>query len=176
VLRFGTVKPRLVLDHLKIGRGRQPGGGMGFMTVTKTGPRARPAKTVAAASGLPGAALRRVLEYIDANRHRRPRLSELSTLAHLSAFHFARLFKKSTGLSPHHFVVGRRIDRAKELLVTESASIATVAGAVGFRTASHFTSVFRRTTGVTPGAYRSAARESLPEATAPPATSPGFDT
>ena len=130
------------------------------MTVTET---SRPPETaLAPASGLPGAALRRVLEHIDANVHRDPRLAELSALAHMSAFHFARLFKRSTGVSPHRFVVARRIDRAKALLATDGASIATISVRVGFRTPSHFTTVFRRSTGVTPSAYRSAAHASTP--------------
>jgi AraC family transcriptional regulator len=112
----------------------------------------------AARYGLPGAALRRVLDHIEANLHRDPPLSELSARAYMSAFHFARLFKRSTGLPPHRFVVGRRIGRAKELLETENVPIATVAQAVGFRTPSHFTTVFRRSMGVTPSAYRTAAR------------------
>ncbi|TMQ24611.1 MAG: helix-turn-helix transcriptional regulator [Candidatus Rokuibacteriota bacterium] len=80
--------------------------------------------------GLPGATLRRVVEHINSNVHRGPRLAELSALAHLSVFHFARLFKLSTGLPP------------------------AVARGVGFRTASHFTSAFQRATGLTPSAYR----------------------
>ncbi len=127
------------------------------MTATETSLWSRPGVTIAPACGLPGGALRRVLEHIDANRHRCPRLSELSALAHMSAFHFARLFKQSTGLPPHRFVVGRRIGHAKELLVTDGASIAAIARIVGFRTPSHFTTVFRRSTGVTPSAYRSTA-------------------
>jgi len=75
----------------------------------------------------------------------------------MSAFYFARLFKQSTGLPPHRFVVGRRIDHAEALLVTDGASIVAIAQIVGFRTPSHFTTVFRRSTGVTPSAYRSAA-------------------
>jgi AraC family transcriptional regulator len=138
------------------------------MTVTTTS-RQSPCNELAAREGLPGAALRRVLEHIDANRHRDPRLSELSALAHMSAFHFARLFKLSTGVSPHRFVVGRRIDHAKALLATEGASIAAVSRAVGFRTPSHFTTVFRRTTGATPSAYRSRTCRFLLESTAPPA-------
>jgi AraC family transcriptional regulator len=111
----------------------------------------------AAGHGLPGAALRRVLDHIEANLHRDPSLSELSARGYMSAFHFARLFKRSTGLPPHRFVVTRRIGRAKELLETRNVSIATVAQAVGFRTPSHFTTVFRRSMGVTPSAYRAAA-------------------
>src|SRR5207245_348241 len=55
-------------------------------------------------SSLPGGVLRRVLEHIDANRHRALSLSELSALAHMSTFHFARLFKQSTGVSTHRGV------------------------------------------------------------------------
>ena len=71
----------------------------------------------AAGHGLPGTALRRVLDHIEANLHRDPPLSELSARAYMSAFHFARLFKRSTGLPPHRFVVGRRIGRARRRLV-----------------------------------------------------------
>jgi AraC family transcriptional regulator len=124
---------------------------------------------VAPANGLPGATLRRVVEHIDANAHRAPRLSELSALAHMSTFHFARLFKRSTGLSPHRFVVGRRIDHAKVLLAADDLSIAAISRAAGFRTPSHFTTVFRRAAGMTPSAYRSAAHSAPPNATAPPA-------
>ena len=121
------------------------------------------------AGGLPGATLRRVLEHIDANCHRDLRLAELSALAHMSAFHFARLFKRSTGLSPHRFVVERRIDRAKARLTTDTVPIATIAQAVGFRTPSHFTTAFRRSTGVTPSTYRSAAHGPSLDTTVPPA-------
>ena len=106
------------------------------------------------AGGLPGAALRRVLEHIDANVHRAPPLAELGALVHMSTFHFARLFKVSTGLPPHRFVMVRRIEHAKRLLAAGDIAIATVGRVVGFRTASHFTSAFRRVAGVTPSAYR----------------------
>jgi AraC family transcriptional regulator len=143
------------------------------MTATTTRRQSPSDERAAAARGLPGAALRRVLEYIDADCHRVPRLSELSALARMSAFHFARLFKQSAGVSPHRFVVGRRIDQAKVLLATEGASIAAVARAVGFRTPSHFTTVFRRTTGATPSAYRSTARRCSRESRAPAAAGCG---
>ena len=104
--------------------------------------------------GLPGAALRRVLEHIECNVHRAPPLAELGGLVHMSAFHFSRLFKVSTGLPPHRFVVVRRIEHAKRLLASGDLAIATVGRVVGFRTASHFTSAFRRVAGVTPSAYR----------------------
>lgn len=104
--------------------------------------------------GLPGAALRRVLEHIEANVHGDTRLGELARLAHISPFHFARLFKISTGLPPHRFVLARRMEQAKRLLACVDIPIATVGRDVGFRTASHFTAAFRRVTGMTPSAYR----------------------
>ena len=139
------------------------------MTVATASRQPRCRELAAPVGGLPGATLRRVLDHIDANHHRVPRLAELSAVVHMSPFHFARLFKLSTGISPHRFVIGRRIDHAKALLATEGASIAAVSRAVGFRTPSHFTTVFRRATGATPSTYRSEAGRFLLESTAPPA-------
>src|SRR4030095_4939340 len=100
--------------------------------------------------GLPGGQLRPALEHTEANVLRGPRLDELGRLVHMSAFHFARLFKASTGLPPHRFVVMRRIEHAKQMLACAADSIAAIGRVVGFRTASHFTSAFRRVAGVTP--------------------------
>ena len=79
---------------------------------------------------------------------------KLSALVYMSPYHFARLFKRSTGLPPHRFLVRCRIDEARALLAARTASIADISRSVGFRTSSHFTTTFRRITGVTPGAYR----------------------
>jgi AraC family transcriptional regulator len=105
-------------------------------------------------SGLPGAQLRRVTEFIDDNLTRALPLSELSAEAHMSQYHFARLFKESTGLPPHRFVVRRRIERACALLLDGQRSIDAIARAVGFRTRSHFSMVFHRQTGSPPTVYR----------------------
>ena len=105
-------------------------------------------------SGLPGARLRHVTEFIDDNLARALPLAELSAEAHLSQYHFARLFKESTGVPPHRFVVQRRIDRARTLLLDGQLSIDAIARAVGFRTRSHFSMVFHRHTGSPPTAFR----------------------
>jgi transcriptional regulator GlxA family with amidase domain len=65
---------------------------------------------------LPACRLRRVTQYIQDNLHRTLRLAELSAHVHMSPYHFARLFKRSTGTPPHRFVLRRRIDRATTLL------------------------------------------------------------
>ena len=66
--------------------------------------------------GLSGGKLHRVADHIDANLGGELRLGELSSVVHMSPFHFARLFKLTAGVAPHRFVVRRRIDRAIELL------------------------------------------------------------
>ena len=103
---------------------------------------------------LPGGRLRRVTEYIHQNVDKDLRLADLAALVYMSPYHFARLFKCSTGVPPHRFVVRQRIARASAFLATQERSIAEISRMVGFRTPSHFTTVFRRVTGLTPGGYR----------------------
>jgi len=118
---------------------------------------ARP-PTIGAADGtsseLPAGRLRRVTQYIQENLQQELRLAELSALVHMSPYHFARLFKRSTGVPPHRFLVRRRIDEARALLEARTVPIAEISRLVGFRTPSHFTTTFRRITGMTPSAYR----------------------
>jgi AraC family transcriptional regulator len=107
--------------------------------------------------GLPSCRLRRVTEYVQQNLGKDLTLAELAGVVYMSPYHFARLFKCSTGEPPHRFVVRQRITHARACLTAEGLSIAQIARMVGFRTPSHFTTVFRRLLGVTPGAYRAAA-------------------
>jgi len=121
---------------------------------------ARPAtigEAKGASSELPASRLRRVTQYIRENLQRELRLAELSASVHMSPYHFARLFRRSTGLPPHKFVVRCRIDAARTLLAARRSPIAEIAQLVGFRTQSHFTTTFRRVIGLTPSAYRSEA-------------------
>ena len=104
--------------------------------------------------GLPPASLRRVLDFIDANLDNTVRLDVLAREVGVSAFHFSRLFKQSTGTSPHQYLLSRRLDRAKTLLRQQRMTLADVSTSTGFADQSHFTKVFRRFTGVTPSEYR----------------------
>lgn len=108
---------------------------------------------------LPACRLRRVTEYIQHNLDKGLTLEELAAVVYMSPFHFARLFKGSTGVPPHRFVVRQRIARARACLERRELSIAQISRLVGFRTASHFTTVFRRLAGVTPRRYRMATGE-----------------
>jgi AraC family transcriptional regulator len=113
---------------------------------------------------LPSCRLRRVTEHIQQNLDKDLRLAELAALVYMSPYHFARLFKGSTGAPPHRFVVRQRIARAAAFLATAELSILQISRMVGFRTPSHFTTVFRRVTGVTPRGFRTAyLRENRPD-------------
>jgi len=110
--------------------------------------------TQTAAPSLPSGRVRRVTEYIEQNLDKELRLAELAGLVCMSPFHFARLFKRSMGEPPHRFVIQQRIARASAFLAQPEPSIAEISRRVGFRTPSHFTTVFRRVSGVTPSGYR----------------------
>jgi AraC family transcriptional regulator len=113
--------------------------------------------TSADGHALPGCRLRRVAKYIQLNLDKDLTLAELAAVVYMSPYHFARLFKGSTGVPPHRFVVRQRIARARGVLARPELSIAEISRLVGFRTPSHFTTVFRRVVGITPGTYRTAA-------------------
>jgi AraC family transcriptional regulator len=98
--------------------------------------------------------LAQVVDYIESNLNEQLSLVALARIAQMSAFHFARQFKSSTGLTPHQYVMQRRIDRARRLLRDPRLSIADVAFDCGFATQAHLTAVFRKLVGATPKAYR----------------------
>jgi len=128
-------------------------------------------RSVASAIGsLPESKVRRVTAYIENNLHRELRLEELAAVTHMSPYHFARLFKRATGISPHRFVVRRRIDVATALLTESTSSISSIARAVGFRTASHFATTVRRITGRTPSAHRARSAVAEPPVETPPSS------
>ena len=111
-------------------------------------------KTLAIGGALPLSRLRRIAEHIDRNLDGPLSLQELSALAGLSVFHFARTFKERTGLSPHQYVLRRRVERAKELLLDSRASLAEIALRCGFSHQSHFTRAFHQLSGITPTRWR----------------------
>ncbi|HEY3179582.1 MAG TPA: AraC family transcriptional regulator [Casimicrobiaceae bacterium] len=106
------------------------------------------------AHGLPIYKLRRATEFIEENLREDLTLDRISEVLAMSPGHFAHAFKQTTGLAPHHYVVERRIDRAKGLLRKSDLPISEIAHRVGFRNQSHFSFAFRRATGVTPREFR----------------------
>jgi AraC family transcriptional regulator len=98
--------------------------------------------------------LRRVTDYIEAHLAEPLSLTEIGEIACLSPFHFSRSFKRSAGVGLHEYVVRRRIERAKQLMLYSDLSLAQIAGTVGFDSQSSFTARFRREVGLSPGRFR----------------------
>jgi AraC family transcriptional regulator len=100
------------------------------------------------------ARLRRVLDYIEDHLEAPLSLSELAAIACLSAFHFSRCFKRSMGMGLHRYVVQRRIERARRLILETDLSLADIAAATGFDSQASFTFRFGREVGISPGRLR----------------------
>lgn len=105
-------------------------------------------------NGLPRLEVEKLVAFVEAQLAFDLGLVELATLTGYSPDHFARLFKKSLGVSPHQYLLSRRVERAKTMLRDAKHSLAEVAHACGFSSQAHFSAVFKQHTGVTPGVYR----------------------
>ena len=104
--------------------------------------------------GLGPARLRRVRELVNEKIEEELRIDDMAELAGLSTAHFSQMFRRSTGESPHQFVLRQRVERAKEMLRSPGMRILDVAIACGFKTQQHFARVFRRMCRVSPTEYR----------------------
>ena len=91
---------------------------------------------------------------IDGNLRRPPALGDLAAMHGLSASHFARKLRQSTGLALHRFVNRRRVAAAVPALRAEATAISSISTRLGFASQSHFTRVFRGMTGMTPANVR----------------------
>lgn len=95
-----------------------------------------------------------VLDRIEDVLESDPSLSELASLMGLSVSHFSHAFTAAYGVAPHRYILQRRIQKAKALLRTSDATVATISARVGFSSQSRFSQIFARQTGITPSAYR----------------------
>lgn len=129
---------QLLREHSSLGRGS----------------RRRIAHESERGEGLSNRSLARAIDYINDNLHRKLRLEEIAGAANMSPHHFARFFKKETGLPPYRYVVQKRVERARRLVANTEMNLAEVARTVGFSSQSHLTSHFRRLLGVSPGVLR----------------------
>jgi AraC family transcriptional regulator len=100
--------------------------------------------------------LRRAVEFMHDNCGRELSLHEIANAAYLSEFHFARLFKKLTGATPHAYLAALRVERARRLLAETDLAISEIGARVGYASQSHFTKIFREATGLTPKTFRAA--------------------
>jgi len=125
--------------------------------------------------GLTPYRLRQAIAFINDNLATDLSLAAMATLVHMTPNGFARAFKVSTGVSPHQYILRRRIERGLRMLKQAPVNLAALAYELGFSSQGHFSQVFRTMVGVTPGSYR-AQLLSLKDLEAFPAASPEPDT
>jgi AraC family transcriptional regulator len=143
--------------------GRNPGGlavvealtlALGRLLARHAG--VEPARAVRARGGLSAAARRRVLELIDAHLDARLTITRLAAEVGLSPAHFARAFKQTVGRAPHEYLLYLRLERARRLLERPGGpgetTLSDIAQRTGFADQAHFTRLFKRAFGITPGA------------------------
>ena len=104
--------------------------------------------------GLSAQKLRQVMAFVGENYSNDIPLSQLANAAGMSSFHFAREFKRTTGTTPHQYLIKFRVERAKALLAEGEMPLIEVGLQSGFSHQSHFTRLFHRLTGTTPQSYR----------------------
>ncbi len=105
-------------------------------------------------TGLTPHQLRTVLEYIQANLDQNLSLESIAQVAGMSRYHFIRRFKQTMHESPYQYLIGQRIEQAKQLLKVSPLSIADTAIACGFANQSHLTKHFKQRVGITPQLFR----------------------
>jgi AraC-like DNA-binding protein len=107
--------------------------------------------------------LKRAIDYFEAQIGKPVSLADVASSAGLTRMHFAAQFRAATGLSPHEYLLRRRIERAQEMLAETGMSLVDIALSVGFQTQSHFTSVFKRYAGQPPRAWRESHGVTVPQ-------------
>jgi AraC family transcriptional regulator len=115
---------------------------------------APPPRTPSEGGRMPEYKLRRALDYISDRLGEELRVADIAEAVNVSPHHFTRLFKQAAGLAPYQYIMQKRIEMAKRLLVETEHRIARIALDSGFQSQSRFTTLFRRYTGTTPRAYR----------------------
>lgn len=134
----------LFVDHISLALGSHIAQTYGGMRSVVAPPR----------GGLAPWQERRAKELMSAKLQEDVSTADIASECSVSAGHFARAFRRSTGLSPHQWLLRRRVDQAHALLRDGRRSLAEIACACGFADQSHFTKTYRRLRGTSPGAWR----------------------
>jgi AraC family transcriptional regulator len=161
---FGAPDPQLVSLGKQLLAGLELDGMVGHMHVESltiqvathllTHYRATPQLRPKCVPRLSQRKLQRALEYIDSNLREDISLADVAATLSMSRGHFAHAFRQTIGLPPHRFVLARRIERAKSLLLETDLPITEIAHRIGCASHSHFSVLFHRATGQTPRDYR----------------------
>lgn len=159
-VREEGIRHILLTMHYELLNGFQSGRlfgeciGLSFATTLLTRHSTLPISNAQYKGGLPQHKLRQVAEYIDVNLASALSLSGMSNQLGMGPCHFARAFSESVGVSPHQYVLRRRIERALRLLKGSHPSLAEMSRELGFSSQGHFSTVFHRFVGVSPSSYR----------------------
>jgi len=138
-LEVGSPSGQLYLDGLALSAAARLVAGHSSVTVEER-----------RCGGLDGRRLKRTLEFIEANLAEELSLLRLAAVAEMSTSHFRAGFRESVGVPVHQYVIERRVERAKSLLMREDQSIAEIALAAGFTHQSHLARHMQRSTGFSP--------------------------
>ena len=109
---------------------------------------------VARSGGLAPWQSRKIVQFIEQNLASSIRISELARIAKLCESHLSRAFKTTFGVSPYSYIIGRRLDVAKELMITTDEPLSQIALDCGMSDQSHFCNLFRQSFNTTPNAWR----------------------
>lgn len=104
--------------------------------------------------GLTSWQIRRIRAHVEDHLGGTVSVADLADIVHLGPSHFRRAFKKSLGVSPHAFVVERRVRRAQQLMLATGQPLSEIALQVGFADQAHLTTRFHRIVGETPAVWR----------------------
>lgn len=99
--------------------------------------------------------LRVAREFMDSHLALPLSIADISSAAHFSRYHFIRLFRKAFDVTPHQYLIHRRVERAKRLLLESDASVTDICFDVGFESLSSFSTLFRKMVGQSPSGFRS---------------------
>jgi AraC-like DNA-binding protein len=105
-------------------------------------------------TGLSAQRLARCKMFIESQLATEVTVAQIAAAIDMSAFHFARAFKQATGETPHAYALSRRIAAAKVLVRNTARPLNEIASSLGFSSASHFSTVFTRLSGISPSEYR----------------------
>ncbi len=151
-LKIFLTQARQVVTSDPLGAKRYVDRALALLSHDPASAKAPEADTILA-GGLAAWQTRRARSMIEAQLGERLLIAELATAVRLSPSHFARAFKRSVGCSPHHYMLTRRIECAKERMRTTDTPLAQIAVECGFSDQSHFTRCFKRCEGETPTAW-----------------------
>ena len=104
--------------------------------------------------------IHRVMGFVDDHLDEQIRVEDLSQVVRLSPTYFSRAFKRSFKETPHAYVVRRRLEHARHLILTSDIALSEVARACGFGAHAHLCRLFRQRVGASPAAWRRERRDS----------------